>query len=261
MTLLKLDDESLKKPELSNHTYLVTGAANGIGQALAVALADCNASVILLDKDDQQLNHVYDSIMETNRSEAVIVHQDLTLLTQNHCDLLATQIKESFGKLDGIIHCAAETGHLSPIAHYSEDDWSSVIRANLHSPYLLTRTLFPLITRKKPGTVIFSSAQQAQKSSAYWGAFAVAQQGLKGLVETWSEEIENTNIQMFMLDPGKVNTEFLIRLFPGLNPNHFPDSNSIAQKYLQLLVQSKRDRTLQGKFIQLDGLLSINIVP
>ena len=181
MTALTLDDESLKKPELSNHTYLVTGAANGIGHALSLALADCNASVILLDKDERQLNLVYDSITQADRHEAVIVHQDLTLLTQNHCDLLATQIRESFDRLDGIIHCAAETGHLSPIAHYSEDDWSKVIRANLHSPYLLTRTLLPLITGKKPGTVVFSSAQQALKSSAYWGAFAVAQQGLKGI--------------------------------------------------------------------------------
>lgn len=253
-------DYPAETPDLSKQTYLVTGAANGIGRSLAGALADCNASVILLDKDDQQLNHVYDSIMDTNRCDAVIVHQDLTLLTQNHCDLLATQIEESFGQLDGIIHCAAETGHLSPIAHYSEDDWSTVIRANLHSPYLLTRTLFPLMTGEKPATVIFSSAQQALKSSAYWGAFAVAQQGLKGLVETWSEEIENSNIQMFMLDPGKVNTGFLIRLFPGLNPNHFPESTTIAQKYLQLLVKSKHDRTLQGKFIQIDGL-TINIAP
>ncbi len=252
-SLLKLDADSLGKSQLSDHTYLVTGAANGIGHALAIALAGCNASVILLDKDHQQLNQVYDSIMQADHGQAVIVDQDLTLLTQHHCDLLVTQIETSYGRLDGIIHCAAETGHLSPISHYSEDDWSKVMRANLHSPYLLTRALFPLMTHNKPAAVIFSSAPQALRSSAYWGAFAVAQQGLKGLVETWAEEIENTNIQMFMLDPGKVNTGFLTRLFPGLNPNHFPDSNSVALKYLQLLVHSQRDRSLQGSYIQLDG--------
>ena len=58
---------------------------------------------------------------------------------------------------------------------------------------------------------------------------------------------------MLMLDPGKVNTGFLIRLFPGINPNHFPEVQTVAQKYLQLIVQSMHDRALQGKFIQLDG--------
>ena len=251
MTLLKLNDDSLKQPQLTGDTYLVTGAANGIGRALSFALARCGASVILLDKDDLKLNDAYDSIMKTDCSEPVIVHQDLTLLTQNHCDVLAKQIKKTFGSLDGIIHCAVETGNLSPIAHYAQDDWASVIKANLHSPYLLTRSLFPLITSNKPGTIIFSSTEQAQKSSAYWGAFAVAHQGLKGLVETWSQEIEYSNVQMFMLDPGKVNTEFLIRLYPGINPNQFPDSKTIAQKYVQLLMQSKLDKTLQGAFIQL----------
>ena len=252
MTLLNLDNELLKKPDLSNNTYLVTGAANGIGCAVATTLAQCKASVILLDKDDQQLDQVYDSIMQKDCNEPVIVHQDLTLLTQNHCDLLVTQIKESFGKLNGVIHCAAETGNLSPITHYSEEDWSKVIRANLHSPYLLTRTLFPLINHDQSGAVIFSSAQQALKSSAYWGAFAVAFQGLKALVETWSEEIENTNVQMFMLDPGKVNTAFLVRLYPGINPNQFPDSNAIAEKYLQLLIHSAHNKELHGKFLQLN---------
>lgn len=238
---------------LSNRVYLITGAANGIGRALCQSLAGCNVSVILLDKDYEQLNHVYDSIIEAGHKEAVIVHQDLTLLTQNHCDLLVTQIKESFGNLDGIIHCAAETGQLSPIAHYSEDDWSKIIRANLHSPYLLTRTLLPLMQAGPPCTVIFSSSRLALKSSAYWGAFAVAQQGLKGLVETWSQEIENTNIQMFMVDPGKVNTGFLINLYPGLNPNHFPDSSTIAHRYLDLVLQSMHDKAMNGSFIQLNG--------
>ena len=79
----------------------------------------------------------------------------LTLLTQNHCELLVTQITDTFGELDGIVHCAVETGNLSPICHYSEDDWSAVIRANLHSPYLLTRALMPVLSSNKPGTVIF----------------------------------------------------------------------------------------------------------
>lgn len=254
MTLLKLNDSHDTPYDLSKHTYLVTGAANGIGRSVATALADSKAAVILLDKDERQLEQVYDSISKNASAEPVIVHQDLTLLTQNHCDVLFTQIKQAFQKLDGIIHCAVETGNLSPIMHYSEEDWSKVIRANLHSPYLLTRTLFPLLSHDGPSAVLFSSSEQALKSSAYWGAFGVAFQGLKGLMETWSQEIENTRVQMFTLDPGKVNTGFLVRLFPGINPNHFHDSNIVAQKYLQLLMHATTSRELHGQFIQLNDL-------
>ena len=80
MTLLTLDDESLNAPDLKNTTYLVTGAANGIGRALSIALTRCNASVILLDKDEKNLNRSYDLIKEIDRREPVIVHQDFNVI-------------------------------------------------------------------------------------------------------------------------------------------------------------------------------------
>ena len=175
MTVFELGNESANI-DLSGNVYLVTGAANGIGRSLSLQLATLGATVILLDKDDTGLNQVYDEIIALGKGEPVLVHQDLTLLTQNNCDTLLAQVQNSCGRLNGLIHCAAESGHLSPIEHYSDEDWSTVIRANLHSPYLLTRTLKAALPTEKPGMIIFSTSEQAIKSTAYWGAFAVAQQ-------------------------------------------------------------------------------------
>ncbi len=251
MSLLDLTNYSTADLNLSDKTYLVTGAANGIGKALALSLSALKATVILLDKDATGLNSVYDEIHKTTNGEPIIVHQDLTLLSQTHCDTLASQIQQSIGHLSGLIHCAAETGHLSPIEHYSDEDWSNVINANLHAPYMLTRALVPLLSPQHQTAVIFTLSEQAKKSTAFWGAFAVAQQGLKALVETWSAETENGNCSYVMLDPGKVNTEFLVQLFPGLNAKNYPTANMIAQAYVFLL--SNR-LNVHGRFLRIKDL-------
>ena len=252
MSLLNLGTELAAYPDLSDKTYLITGAANGIGRALAIVLAENKATVILLDKDEDELNSLYDQIKRIDLGEPVIVHQDLTLLTNKHCDTLVSEIRQSFGKLNGIVHCASETGHLAPIEHYSDDDWSKVIKANLHSPYLLTRSLITLMDKSQPASIIFSVSQQAIRPSAYWGAFAVAQHGLKALVQTWSEETEHSDTCLMMLDPGKVNTHFLVSLYPGLDPNQFPDAKLIAQAYAQLAVQPQKN--LHGRVLQINEL-------
>ena len=251
MITLNLAEDFEAKLEFTNKTYLITGAANGIGKALSIALSKLKATVILLDKDDKGLNSVYDEISKIDNAEPVIVHQDLAQLTQDHCDALATQINQSFGQLNGLIHCAAETGHLAPIEHYADEDWAKVIWANLHSPYMLTRRLFSLLNNADGAAVIFTLSEQARKSTAFWGAFAVAQQGLKALVETWSAETENNNTSLVMLDPGKVNTEFLVQLYPGLEAGNYPDAQTIAKAYLILLNDNK---DLHGKFLRIKNL-------
>lgn len=252
MNHLSLENPLPKDLSFAGETYLVTGAANGIGRALALALSKLEATVILLDKNDTKLNSVYDEINKSSKVEPVIVHQDLTQLDQDHCNALTEQIEKTFGKINGLIHCAAETGHLAPFDHYSENDWSKVMSANLYSPYLLTRCLLPLFSADDSSVVIFSVSEQARKSSAFWGAFAVAQQGLKALVETWSEETQNSNTNFIMLDPGKVNTEFLIQLFPGLNAQNHPNAEVIARAYVYLLTNNKKN--LHGKFVQVKDL-------
>ncbi len=251
MSLFDMANQSVDNLDFSNRTYLITGAANGIGKALSIALSKFQASVILLDKDDKGLNLVYDEISKIDNAEPVIVHQDLAQLTQDHCEVLTTQIHESFGRLNGLVHCAAETGHLAPIEHYADEDWARVIWANLHSPYMLTRKLVSLLNTNDQATVIFTLSEQARKSTAFWGAFAVAQQGLKALIETWSQETENNNTNYLILDPGKVNTDYLTQLYPGLNAENYPDPKTIAKAYLLLLSDSKN---LHGKFLQIKDL-------
>ncbi len=239
--------------DLDDKTYLITGAANGIGRALSLALSRLKATVVLLDKNDTELNSIYDEINKNATGEAVIVHQDLTQLNQNHCDALVTQIQQALGKLNGLVHCAAETGHLAPIEHYAVDDWSKIIQANLHSPFLLTRSLIPIFSDQDHNNIIFTLSDQAKKSNAFWGAYAVAQQGLKALVETWSEETENSNTSLIMLDPGKVNTKFLLQLYPGLNANQYPSADLVARAYIYLLANSE-EKSLHGKFLRVRNM-------
>jgi len=252
MSILDLGIELPADPNFTNNTYFITGAANGIGRALAVALSELDATVILLDKDETQLNNVYDQICNRGKGNPVIVHQDLCQLDQSHCDALVTQTEQAFGGLDGLVHCAAESGQLAPIEHYSKDDWSKILDANLNAPFLLTRSLIPLFSKKHQNNVIFTLSEQAKKSNAFWGAYGVAQQGIKALVETWSEETENGKTNLIILDPGKVNTEFLVKLYPGLNAENYPNADVLARAYIYLLARPNKD--LHGKFVQVREL-------
>lgn len=222
--------------DFKDTVFLITGAADGIGKAVTIALAEQGATVLMLDKKARHLEKLFDQIAERGFAEPVILPVDLMEVTPESATTLAQAIHDDIGRLDGILHNAAELGSPSPLDQYDMTYWSSVMHTNLQAPYFLTRALLPVLKQDFDTQVLFTSADVGRNALAYWGAYSIAYAGIEAQMEIWAQELEKTsNIKVNSIDPGAVRTSFRRRSHPGESQESLVTPRSITPAYLKLL--------------------------
>ncbi|MDZ7662748.1 YciK family oxidoreductase [Thiohalophilus sp.] len=221
---------------LQDRIILVTGAGSGIGAELAATLAAHGATVILLGRTIKTLEQVYDRIVDAGHPAPAIVPLDLEGATPEHYQQLAETLEQEFGRLDGLVHNAAQLGALTPVEHYDTTLWARVLQVNLNAPFLLTRALLPLLKKSSAASLIFTSASEIQGGRAYWGAYSVSKAGADNLMQILASELEtNTPIRVNSLIPGPVQSQTRRTAFPGEDPNQHALIERILPAYLYLL--------------------------
>ncbi len=236
MSTIDWQDQPLNPAHLNGKIIMVTGAADGIGKAVTIALAQHGATVLMLDKKSRHLEKLFDEIVERGFSEPVILPVDLMEITPETGTQLAQSVHDEFGQLDGLLHNAAELGSPSPLDQYDLTYWNNVTQTNLHAPYILTRAMLPLLKQERPTTLLFTSADVGREATAYWGAYSIAYAGIEAQMSIWAQELEKvSNVKVNSIDPGAVRTVFRRRSHPGESQESLPTPQSITPAYLKIL--------------------------
>lgn len=220
---------------LQDRVILVTGAGDGLGRAAAIGFARHGATVVLLGRTVDKLEATYDAIVAAGGPRAAIAAVDLASADYLTLEQVATSIDTDLGRLDGILHSAAELGVLTPLGMYDPALWMKVAQVNLHAPYFLTRLCLPLLQRSPDASVLFTTAEVAQSARAYWGAYAVTNAAIENLVRVWSDEHDGRALRFNAIDPGAVRSNLRARAFPGEDPNRLPEPESRLAAYLYLM--------------------------
>jgi NAD(P)-dependent dehydrogenase (short-subunit alcohol dehydrogenase family) len=224
-------------PELLHErVILITGAANGIGRALAGACAAHGASVILLDRDVRALEQAYDEIMAAGQPEPALYPMDLKGATPDDYATLAETVKKEFGRLDGLVHNAAYLGALVPFANFEHELWFDTLQINLNAPYLLTLACLDLLQQSRDASIVFTADATGRHGKAYWGAYAVSKAGTEGFMQILADELEaNTPIRVNSLDPGPVRTGLRLIAYPYEDRDALPCPADVLKPFLFLL--------------------------
>lgn len=239
---------------LTDRIILVTGAAEGIGRAVARACARHGATVILSGADEARLETVYDDIETDGAPQPASLPLDLEQADEQLYLGVASTIGDEFGRLDGLVHCATYIPFLSRVDDYDAKEWERVLRINLTAPFLLTQACMPLLRAADDASVVFTSDRVGRKGLAYWGAYGAAAFGIEGLMQTLAEETrDSSNIRANSLDPGAVRSAQRRQLYPGEDPNGLPTPDSVTPDYLWLLGPDSRGTTGQALTINRNG--------
>ena len=238
---------------LADKVILVTGAAAGIGAAVARAYARHGAEVVLLDKDVAGLERVYDDIARAGRPRAALYPLDLEGAQQSDYRQLAATVEREFGRLNGLLHNAARRDGLTPLWRIEPQDWHETMQVNLHAPFMLTVACLELLQRAAAASVVFTTDHQARRHHAYWGAYGISKHATDALMRTLAEELENLDppVRVNAIDPGAARTAMRVKTYPGLDPSAMTAPETITRSWLFLM--DDKSRGVNGQVILAQG--------
>ena len=229
-------DYAPPKDLLNGRVILVTGAGDGIGRAVSVALGAHGATVVLLGKTVKKLEATYDAVVATGALTPAIYPMDLMGAKYKDYEDLVGSLEKEYGKLDGLLHNAGILGERAPIEHHEIHVWQQVMQVNLTAAFMLSKACLELLYKSWDASVVFTSSGVGRKPRAYWGAYSVSKAGIEALSATLADETEfRKTLRVNTINPGPVKTEMRRLAFPAEDRNKLATPESIVGTYLYLL--------------------------
>jgi len=220
---------------LKDQVILVTGASDGIGEAIAKAYAEHGATVILHGRNIEKLEAVYDDIVAAGSPQPAILPLDLQNAAQQQYLSLAATIRTELGRLDGILHNAAMISELSPIEFTEANLWHEMMQVNINSVFMLTQACLPLLKESPAASIITTSSGVGKKGRAFWGPYAVSKFAIEGFTQVLADELEGTNIRVNAINPGATRTKMRATAFPAEDASRLSTPSELANLYLYLM--------------------------
>ena len=222
---------------LEQRVVLVTGASGGLGSAAARACAGAGATVVLLGRKLPKLTRVYDAIAAEG-PEPLLYPLDLEGATPDDYAQLAQRLESGLGRLDGLLHCAADFAGLTPLQQTDPAVFARAIHVNLTAPWWLSQACLPLLARAPDAALVFTIDDPVRTGAAFWGGYGIAQQGLAGLVCMLHAEWCNSHVRVAGLQPGPMRTALRSKAFVDQNDRQARDPAAYAQACVDLLAAS-----------------------
>ncbi|MDX2217622.1 MAG: SDR family NAD(P)-dependent oxidoreductase [Burkholderiales bacterium] len=228
---------------LKDRVIIVTGAGQGMGRMAATVYAEHGATIILTGRNVAKLEATYDTLVAAGGPEPAMLPFDLAKADDTAFHGFAQTVHATFGRLDGILHCAAHFVPLAPVATQTLDQWLELLRVNLAAPFALTRACLPMLKRATDASVVFVGESHGVRPKAYWGGFAVAKAGLGALTTIWAQELAQSAVRINCLVPGPVDSPQRRQSHPGEMPGSLPTLASLAPTCLYLIGPDSRQVT------------------
>ncbi|ROP72483.1 SDR family NAD(P)-dependent oxidoreductase [Curtobacterium sp. PhB115] len=189
---------------LDGRTALVTGGSSGIGRAIAGALADAGAHVLVAARTRATIDDTVEAIRQAGGSADGVL-ADLSSRAGAHV------LADVAGDVDVLVNSAG-INLRPPMADLDEATWDATMAVNLDAPFVLGQRLAPGMAARGYGRIIGISSQQAHRPFAASGAYGVSKAGLEALARSQAEAWSAQGVTSNVLVPGFVQTPLNARL-------------------------------------------------
>jgi len=197
---------SVPRVAIASKTALVTGAARGIGFAIALRLAAEGARVAVLDLDSAAAA----SAAEKIGGGALALTADVTKSVEVTAAI--RQVVAAWGRLDILVNNAGITGRSFPIWELSEEDWRRVIDADLTSVFLCCRAAVPVMLEQGSGRIINIASIAGKEGNPMAGAYSSSKAAVIGLTKAVGKDVAGTGILVNAIAPAVIRTPMLGQL-------------------------------------------------
>jgi 3-oxoacyl-[acyl-carrier protein] reductase len=191
---------------LHGRTALVTGSSRGIGRAIAVALAQAGAAVVVnYLRRQAEAEAVVQEIRQLDRPCAG-VQADVSVAGE--VARLVRTAEERVGPLDILVNNAG-IARVQPVEEISERDWDDLIDGNLKSCFLVTQAVLPGMRARQWGRIVNLSSVAAQVGGVVGPHYAASKAGMLGLTHFYAQRFAKEGITANSIAPALVETEMV----------------------------------------------------
>jgi len=241
--------------ELKDKIALVTGAARGIGRAIALELARSGASVAVVDIDEQAAAAVSGELASLG-VRAKAYRCDVSDLAE--VEKMAGECLQDFGRVDILVNNAGITRD-TLLLRMKEEEWDLVLRVNLKSAFNCTKALSRNMLKQKSGRIVNISSVVGLMGNAGQANYAASKAGLIGFTKSLAREFASRGITVNAVAPGFIQTEMTASLSDEakarladqipLGSLGMPEDVAAAVAFLA----SDKARYITGQVIHIDG--------
>ncbi len=240
--------------DLSNRVAIVTGSGRGIGQAIALKLAEVGATVVITDISESAQD-VAEEIKAMNQKSLAIL-ADVSL--SSDVDRLVETTMATYGRVDILVNNAGITRD-QLVLRMSEEDWEKVINVNLKSVFLCTRGVLRHMLKQRWGRIINIASIVGIVGNAGQANYASAKAGIIGFTRTIAKEAASRGITANAIAPGFIDTgmtqqlqeDWKQELAKRIPLGYFGTPRDVAEAVAFLA--SEEARYISGQVLNVDG--------
>lgn len=192
-------------PDLSGRVAVVTGSTKGIGRAIAEALLDAGASVVVTSRTKEDVDRVVSELEEGAPDRVWGATCDVR--DADECWSLIEGAVDRFGRLDILVNNAG-VGRFAPVPEMSLEAWRTVIGTNLDGVFYCSKAAFPHLSDTGDGWVINIGSLAGRNTFAGGAAYNASKFGLIGLTEAMMLDVRHDDVRVSVIMPGSVETHF-----------------------------------------------------
>ncbi len=211
--------------DFTGKVALITGAANGIGRATALAFARSGAKVVVVDRDAAG-GEATAGIIRQAGGEALFVAADVTKSADVQAYVKAAL--DAYGRIDCFHNNAGIEGAWQHTADYDEAMFDQVIAVNVKGVFLGLRHVLPVMLRQKSGAIVNTASVAGLVATPGMPAYVASKHAVIGLTKTAAGEVARDGVRVNAVCPGPVDTRMIHSLEQMISPG---DPASVGRRY------------------------------
>lgn len=196
----------MKLFDLSGKVAVITGSSRGIGKAIAEAMADHGAKVVISSRNQDACDAVAAEINAKHPGAALAVAASLS--RKEELEGLIAKARETFGKVDIMVCNAASNPHYGSLKTISDDAFRKIMDNNVLANHWLSQLVADEMIERKDGAIIIISSIGGLRGSTTIGAYNVSKAADMQLTRNLAVELGQHNVRINCIAPGLIRTDF-----------------------------------------------------
>jgi 3-oxoacyl-[acyl-carrier protein] reductase len=197
---------------LSEKIAIVTGGAQGIGQAIAVSLAKEGADVVVADLDAERCQETLDLVQKLGRRAMAV---SVNIGEWDQAKGMIDQVLKEWGRVDILVNNAGITRD-GLLMRMKDEDWHAVLQINLTGTFFCAKAVLPSMSKQRSGRIVNIASIVGAIGNVGQANYAASKAGVIGLTKTIAREYASRNITVNAVAPGFIDTAMTRHLSPEI---------------------------------------------